>query len=94
MPHYVFGPHSCLWLFCLTLLCHKDITNIGKTVSVKESNIDAYNFLLELCKRHPSADEKLKNILDFQILEERNGYAIIIVNTPCQDKISLTNFQL
>ena len=57
------------------------LSNIGKSISVKESNIESYNFLLDLCKRHPSANEKLKNILDFQILQERNGYAIIIVNT-------------
>ena len=57
------------------------LIRIGKTTSVKDADLESYKFLLELCRRHPSADSKLKDIIDFQILQEIKCLSLAIVNS-------------
>jgi hypothetical protein len=59
------------------------LIEIGITKSVKDKSIDIYNFFIDLCKRHPRQDEKLKNIVDFQVKPDalsKKGLALNIIN--------------
>jgi len=52
--------------------------------SVKEKDLEVYKFLLELCQRHPNANEKLKNHNDFKIHHDalnKKAFAFDIINT-------------
>jgi hypothetical protein len=67
--------------------CETDVRNklieIGIGNSVKDKSIDIYNFFINLCKRHPHQDEKLKNIVDFEVKQDalnKKGIALNIVN--------------
>jgi len=60
------------------------LTKVGVCNSVKNKDQNAYNFLLELCQRHPSANEKLKNQFDFKIHHDtinKKAFALDILNT-------------
>ena len=59
------------------------LTETNDTMSVKETNIEAYNFLVELGKRHPRYNEKFIDFKDFKI--NRNSisnqfYELNIIN--------------
>lgn len=59
------------------------LNKIGLTNSVKQTNNEYFNYLLELCKRHPNKDVKLKNFVDFQInysVLNKKGMELNIVN--------------
>lgn len=67
--------------------CENDVRNklieIGITKSVKDKSLDIYNFFVDLCKRHPHRDEKLKNVIDFEIKQDalnKKGLALNIIN--------------
>jgi hypothetical protein len=67
--------------------CKNDIRNklieIGITKSIKCKSIDSYNFFIDLCKRHPNHENKLKNIIDFEIRQDvlnKKGLALNIIN--------------
>lgn len=47
------------------------ISKIGICNSVKNISQDYYEILLELCKRHPESEEKLRDIVDFRIIYNR-----------------------
>lgn len=68
--------------------CENDVRNklieIGITKSVKNKSIDIYNFFVDLCKRHPRHEEKLKNSIDFEIKQDvlnKKGFALNIINS-------------
>ena len=59
------------------------LTEIGTTESIKDKSIDIYNFLIDLCKRHPHQDEKLKNVIDFKVKKSAlntKGLELNIIN--------------
>jgi hypothetical protein len=67
--------------------CISDIRNklsdIGITSSVKNYSTDIYEYFVELCKRHPTQEEKLKNIADLEIKQDalnKRGLALNIIN--------------
>ena len=67
--------------------CEVNVRNrlfeIGIIKSVKNKSIDNYNFFIDLCKRHPQQDEKLKNVIDFEIKQDalnKKGLALNIIN--------------
>lgn len=43
------------------------IKSIGICSSVKEHNIDSFNFFIDLFKRHPNYPEKIKDLIDIKI---------------------------
>jgi hypothetical protein len=59
------------------------LNELGLTDSVKIKSKEYFNFLLELCKRHPNYFEKTNNLVDFQIYQDalnKRGLALNIVN--------------
>lgn len=68
--------------------CEEDVRQklqaTGITESVLKKAPDMYEFLLLLCQRHPRQEDKLKNIIDFEIRSEPdakgNALAINIIN--------------
>jgi hypothetical protein len=68
--------------------CENDVRTklieMGITKSVKNKSSEIYNFFVLLCKRHPHQDEKLKNIIDFEIKQDalnKKGLALNIINS-------------
>ena len=61
----------------------KRLLEIGVTKSVKTKSIDSYKFFIDLCNRHPYRDEKLTNVIDFEVKQDalnKRGLALNIVN--------------
>jgi len=59
------------------------MNKIGLCSSVKSTNIQLFNELLEIVKYHPSSDNKLKNMNDFKIIKNKlnnKAYELNIIN--------------
>lgn len=65
------------------------INNIGQCDSIKERNIETYNFLCCLFMRHPACTEKMNNMIDIcvKLNKYKNGYELYIIrgNGECED---------
>ncbi len=66
--------------------CENDVRTklieMGITKSVKNKSSEIYNFFVLLCKRHPHQEEKLKNIIDFEIKQDALTFNLLTIN--CQ----------
>ena len=47
------------------------IKEIGICSSIKNKSTNYYDFLFNLCQRHPNKNKKLKNIIDFCIIKNK-----------------------
>jgi len=59
------------------------LIEIGITKSVRDNSIENYNFFIDLCKRYPLQNEKLKNVIDFEVKRNalnKKGLALNIIN--------------
>ena len=68
---------------CITDIRNK-LAEIGITSSVKSHSVDKYDYFVELCKRHPSHAEKLKNMVDLEIKQDalnKRGLALNIIKS-------------
>jgi hypothetical protein len=59
------------------------LSEIGVTDSVKQTNVNHFEYLLSLCKRHPNSEKKLCQFEDFQLRRpalNRKGMELSILN--------------
>ncbi len=61
----------------------KNLLEVGITKSVKSKSIEKFEYFKNVCKRHPKQEDKLKNIVDFEIKQDvlnKKGLALNIIN--------------
>ena len=61
------------------------INNIGVCSSVKDVDIETYNFLIELFRRHPNYPEKIYNIVDISITTNKVNPKYLELNVVTND---------